>query len=55
MKPAQHASDGAWIADRVWTVSDLIDAALATQSIAPTETPGKRRSRFRVIQGDLFE
>jgi hypothetical protein len=42
------------IADRVWTVGDLLDAALATQPIAPTDTPAKRRSRFRVIQGDLF-
>ena len=43
------------IADRVWTVSDLIDAALATQPIAPTETPTQRRRKFRVIQGDLFD
>jgi hypothetical protein len=43
------------IADRVWTVGDLLDAALATQPITPTETPAKRRSRFKVIQGDLFE
>jgi hypothetical protein len=43
------------IADRAWSLGDLLDAALATQSIAPTETPAKRRSRFKVIQGDLFE
>jgi hypothetical protein len=43
------------IADRVWTVGDLLDAALATQPIAPTDTPAKRQSRFKVIQGDLFE
>src|SRR3954451_3542966 len=43
------------IADRVWTIGDLLDAAMATQPITPTETPAKRRSRFRVIQGDLFE
>lgn len=43
------------IAVRVWTVGDLLDAALATQPIMPTETPAKRRSRFKVIQGDLFE
>ena len=29
--------------------------ALATQPIAPIDTPAKRRSRFKVIQGDLFD
>ena len=43
------------IADRVWTLGDLLDAALATQPINPIDTPAKRRSRFKVIQGDLFE
>ena len=43
------------IADRVWTVGNLLDAALAAQPITPAETPAKRRSRFKVIQGDLFE
>jgi IS1 family transposase len=43
------------VADRVWTIGDLLDAALATQPIAPTETPTQRRRRFKVIQGDLFE
>ena len=43
------------VADRVWTLGDMLDAALATQPIAPTETPAKRRSRFKVIQGDLFD
>jgi hypothetical protein len=43
------------VADRVWTLADLLDAALATQPIAPTETPAKRRARFKVIQGDLFD
>ncbi len=28
---------------------------LVAQSIAPTETPAKRCSRFGVIQGDLFD
>ena len=32
------------VADRVWTLGDLLDAALATQPITPTETPAKRRS-----------
>jgi len=43
------------VADRVWTLGDLLDAALATQPIKPEDTPAKRRARFKVIQGDLFD
>jgi hypothetical protein len=39
------------IADRVWSIGDLIDAALATQPIAPTPTAPDRRKLFRVVQG----
>jgi hypothetical protein len=39
------------IADRVWAIGDLIDAALATQPIAPETTAPDRRKRFRVIEG----
>jgi IS1 family transposase len=39
------------IADRVWTVGDLIDAALATQPITPETTAPDRRKRFTVIDG----
>lgn len=39
------------ISDRVWSISDLIDAALATQPIKPETTAPDRRKRFRVIQG----
>jgi IS1 family transposase len=40
------------IADHIWTIGDLIDAALATQPITPTVSPGSdRRRRFRVIEG----
>jgi IS1 family transposase len=39
------------IADRVWTIGDLLDAALATQPIDPVVTPADRRKRFRVIEG----
>jgi len=39
------------IADRVWTMGDLIDAALATQPIKPETTAPDRRKRFRVIEG----
>jgi IS1 family transposase len=39
------------IADRVWTIGDLLDAALATQPIDPVVTAPDRRKRFRVIEG----
>jgi len=39
------------ISDRVWTIGDLIDAALATQPIAPVTTAPDRRKRFQVIDG----
>lgn len=41
------------IADRVWTIGDLLDAALATQPITPETTAPDRRKRFRVIEGGL--
>jgi hypothetical protein len=37
------------IADRVWSIGDLIDAALATQPISPVVTAPDRRRRFQVI------
>lgn len=39
------------IADRVWSIGDLLDAVLAIEPPAPTETAPDRRRRFRVIQG----
>ena len=39
------------IADRVWTIGDLLDAALATQPIDPVVSAPDRRKRFRVIEG----
>jgi hypothetical protein len=39
------------VADRVWTVGDLLDAALATQPIDPVVTAPDRRKRFTVIDG----
>jgi IS1 family transposase len=39
------------IADRVWTIGDLLDAALATQPIDPVVTAPDRRKLFRVIDG----
>jgi hypothetical protein len=41
------------ISDRVWSIGDLIDAALATQPITPMPTAPDRRRRFRVIDGGL--
>ena len=39
------------VADRVWTIGDLLDAALATQPITPVTTAPDRRKRFRIIDG----
>jgi hypothetical protein len=39
------------IADRVWTIGDLLDAALATQPITPETTASDLRKRFREIEG----
>jgi IS1 family transposase len=39
------------ITDHVWSIGELIDAALATQPIKPTVTAPDRRKRFRVIEG----
>ena len=39
------------ITDRVWSLGDLIDAALAVATPDPTETAPERRRKFRVIEG----
>jgi hypothetical protein len=41
------------ITDRVWSVGDLLDAALATLPGEPTTTAPQRRRRFRVIPGAI--
>lgn len=41
------------VAERVWTIAELVDAALATQPIAPKVTPPDMRRRFTVIQGGI--
>jgi IS1 family transposase len=41
------------LTDRVWSLGDLIDAALAVATPDPTETPSERRRKFRVIEGGL--
>jgi hypothetical protein len=43
------------IADRVWTIGDLIDAAMATQPITLVSTTPDRRKRFRIIEGGRDE
>jgi hypothetical protein len=39
------------IADRVWSIGDLIDAALTTLPVEPITTAPDRRRRFKVIDG----
>jgi IS1 family transposase len=43
------------ITDHVWSVAELIEAALKAVPTKPTPTPAQRRKSFRVIQGDLFD
>src|SRR6202047_3028092 len=39
------------VADRTWTIAQLVDAALAVAPALPTETPPDRRRAFTVIEG----
>lgn len=39
------------VADRLWTITQLVDAALNVAPALPKETPPDRRRRFTVIQG----
>ena len=39
------------VADRTWTIPQLVDAALALAPALPTETPPDRRRKFVVIDG----
>jgi IS1 family transposase len=39
------------VADRTWSIGDLVDAALATQPITPATTTPERRKAFTVIDG----
>jgi IS1 family transposase len=39
------------VTDHVWSIGELIDAALATQPTGPVVTVPERRRRFRVIEG----
>src|SRR5215467_11724724 len=39
------------LTDHVWSVGELLDAALAVAPLAPTDKAPERRRRFRVIEG----
>ena len=39
------------VADKAWTIAQLVDAALNVAPALPKETPPERRRGFRVIQG----
>ncbi len=43
------------VTDRVWSIAELIEAALKVVPTKPTPTTAQRRKSFRVIQGDLFD
>ena len=39
------------VVDKVWSIAQLVDAALAVAPALPAETPPDRRRKFVVIQG----
>jgi hypothetical protein len=39
------------VADHVWSIGELLDAALAVAPAPPSETPTERRRQLRVIEG----
>jgi hypothetical protein len=39
------------VADRAWSIAQLVDAALAIAPALPIETPPDRRRKFTVIEG----
>ena len=41
------------VADRAWSIGQLVDAALAVAPALPTETPPDRRRKFAVMQFEL--
>lgn len=43
------------LSDHVWSIAELLDAAIATQPIMPVTTAPDRRKRFRVIEGGKNE
>jgi hypothetical protein len=43
------------ITDHVWSIGELLDAALAVAPPEPSETAPDRRRRFRVIEGGRMD
>jgi IS1 family transposase len=43
------------LTDRVWSIGELLDAALAVAPSDPSESAPDRRRRFRVIKGGLMD
>jgi hypothetical protein len=43
------------LTDHVWSIGELIDAALTAVPPIPTETAPERRRRFRIIQGGIVD
>jgi hypothetical protein len=43
------------LTDHVWSIGELLDAALAVAPSMPSETPPDRRRKFRIIQGGKAE
>jgi hypothetical protein len=41
------------IADRIWSLGELLDAALTVAAARPTTIPPARRRRSKVIQGGM--
>lgn len=49
--PRQTPAMALGVTDHVWTIAELLEAALGTQPITPETTAPQRRKIFRVIQG----
>jgi hypothetical protein len=39
------------VADKAWSIGQLVEAALTVAPATPTETPPDRRRKFTVIEG----
>jgi hypothetical protein len=52
MKPYARRQRRPWgVAERAWSIAQLMDAALAVAPALPTETPPDKRRKFIVIDG----
>lgn len=50
----RDASEGG-LAEKVWTIAQLVDVALSVAPVLPSETPPDRRRQFTVVQGASCE